>query len=184
MSITLQPPPALVSPPPLRNKIDDKRILLQDCFMELGDDAEEFGLSGGLTGTGHRLVQRVYYEDTDFSGVVYHARYLHFLERGRTDFLRLLGVSQSVMAGDDDRTAFVVRRMAIDFRQPARMDDVLVIETVPAAPRGARLGLRQIIRRGDQLLIEAEVEVAIVAASGRPKRMPAGLAEKIAAFAT
>jgi acyl-CoA thioester hydrolase len=64
------------------------------------------------------------------------------------------------------------------------MDDVLGVETLPAAPRGARLGLRQIIRRGDQLLIEAEVEVAIVAASGRPKRMPAGLAEKIAAFAT
>ena len=82
-------------------------------------------LSGVLSEAGHRLAQRVYYEDTDFSGVVYHARYLHFLERGRTDYLRLLGVEQGSLVLGEDREGlvFVVHRMEIDFKAPARMDD-------------------------------------------------------------
>lgn len=93
-------------------------------------------LAGELTETGHRLIQRVYYEDTDFSGVVYHARYLHFMERARTDYLRLLGVEQASLAieGDVEGLVFVVHRMEIDFKAPARMDDVLTIETATERP--------------------------------------------------
>lgn len=144
------------------------------------EDAHDRALAGCLTKAGHRLVQRVYYEDTDFSGLVYHARYLHFLERGRTDFLRLLGVDQGALA---EEAVFVVRRMAIDFRRPARMDDVLAIETAPRAARGARLALRQTIVRNEELLVEAEVEIAVLSAEGRPTRLSAALVARLSRFA-
>lgn len=135
-------------------------------------------LSGELTADGHVLTQRVYYEDTDFSGVVYHARYLHFLERGRTDFLRLLGIDQGQSIASDDPFVFAVHRMEIDFKAPARMDDVLTIITRTEKAAGARLQLAQELRRGEILLIAAKVTVAVLTPTGRPRRLPAGLAEK------
>lgn len=137
-------------------------------------------IAGELTETGHRLVQRVYYEDTDFSGVVYHARYLHFLERGRTDYLRLLGVEQGGLLSieDGEGLAFVVHRMEIDFKRPARMDDLLTIETRSERAGGAKLVLAQTIARDGELLIAARVIIAVVNAAGRPRRLPAGLAAK------
>ncbi len=139
-------------------------------------------LSGRLEGNRHRLLQRVYYEDTDFSGVVYHARYLHFMERGRTDYLRCLGVHQGQMAetGDREMLAFVVRHMEIDFRSSARMDDVLEIVTQTGAVGGARLVLEQEIRLNGKVLISAVVTVAIVNRDGRPRRLPANIAELLA----
>ncbi|QRM56592.1 tol-pal system-associated acyl-CoA thioesterase [Sinorhizobium sp. BG8] len=135
-------------------------------------------LSGELTNGGHRLVQRVYYEDTDFSGVVYHARYLHFMERGRTDYLRLLGVEQGalVIDGDTEGLAFVVHRMEIDFKAPARMDDILTIVTHTEKAGGAKMVLSQEVRRGEQMLIAAKVIIAVINARGRPRRLPEGLA--------
>ncbi len=135
------------------------------------------GLSGTLAGNGHRLRQRIYYEDTDFSGVVYHARYLHFLERGRTDYLRCLGVQQGGLAlgGHDEGLAFVVRHMDIDFKAPARMDDVVEIGTVPHRVSGAKLVLDQTIERDAALLIQARVTIAVVNALGRPRRLPADI---------
>lgn len=121
------------------------------------------------------LSQRVYYEDTDFSGFVYHARYLHFFERGRTDYIRLLGVSQGVLHAQSDpadAVAFVVRRMEIDFKSPARMDDVLTIITRPGEVRGARMLLQQSILRGDEVLATAAVTVAVVNGLGRARRLP------------
>jgi acyl-CoA thioester hydrolase len=138
-------------------------------------------LSGELTPDGHILTQRVYYEDTDFSGVVYHARYLHFLERGRTDFLRCLGVEQAKLhAQEGEGIAFVVHRMEIDFKGSARMDDVLTISTRAEKAGGAKLVLAQEIRVGERLLIAALVTVAVVNRAGRPRRLPAGLAAKFA----
>ena len=135
-------------------------------------------LSGQLHDTGHRLAQRVYYEDTDFSGVVYHARYLHFLERGRTDYLRCLGIQQGGMAfGDDDgELAFVVRHMDIDFKAAARMDDIVDIVTTPYRIGGAKLVLDQEIRCGDTVLVNARVTVAVVNGNGRPRRLPQAVA--------
>lgn len=138
-------------------------------------------LSGHLQDGGHQLTQRVYYEDTDFSGFVYHARYLHFFERGRTDYIRLLGVSQGTLHGQTepaDAVAFVVRRMEIDFKSPARMDDVLTIITKPVEVRGARMILDQTTLRGDDVLALAAVTVAVVNGFGRARRLPEALAAK------
>jgi acyl-CoA thioester hydrolase len=139
---------------------------------DLGESAAP--LSGVLTPEGHRLLARVYYADTDFSGVVYHARYLEFLERGRSDFLRLAGVhhSELVSGSRGEPIVWVVRRMEIDFISPARMDDILMIETRTAAISGARIIMEQVIRRGEERLVAATVEAAIIGAGGRPRRFP------------
>ena len=132
---------------------------------------ETAGLSGELTDYGHRLVARVYYADTDFSGVVYHARYLEFFERGRSDFLRLAGVHHTELADGKhgEKLVWVVRRMEIDFRAPARIDDILTVETRTEKVSGARIFMAQQLRRGDELLVEAKVEAAIISESGRPR---------------
>lgn len=140
-------------------------------------------LSGQLQDGGHVLTQRVYYEDTDFSGFVYHARYLHFFERGRTDYIRLLGVSQGALHANSDpadAVAFVVRRMEIDFKSPARMDDILTILTMPGDVRGARMYLNQTILRGDDVLATAAVTVAVVNGLGRARRLPDTLLARFA----
>ena len=141
-------------------------------------------LSGELSEAGHRLVQRVYYEDTDFSGLVYHARYLHFLERGRTDYLRCLGVEQSRLVSiDEEGLVFVVHRMEIDFKSPARMDDIVTVRTWTEKAGGAKLVLGQQILRGETLLIAARVTIAVINASGRPRRLPEGLSAQFLARA-
>ena len=132
------------------------------------------GLTGRLTAEGHELAARVYYADTDFSGVVYHARYLEFLERGRSDFLRLAGVHHTELAAGSlgERIAWVVRRMEIDFVAPARIDDILIIRTRAEDISGARIVMAQTLTRGGDLLVRARVEAAIVGESGRPRRFP------------
>lgn len=141
-----------------------------------------FLIAGELTSGGHRLVQRVYYEDTDFSGLVYHARYLHFLERGRTDYLRCLGVGQrELLHADEEGLVFVVHRMEIDFKGPARMDDALTIHTVTEKAGGAKMVLSQEIRRDDVLLIAAKVIIAVINKHGRPRRLPEALAHQLLA---
>lgn len=139
------------------------------------------GLSGELTPSGHRLVARVYFADTDFSGVVYHARYLEFLERGRSDFLRLAGVHHAELAEGrhGDKLVWVVKRMEIDFRRAARIDDVLTIDTRTEKVSGARIFMAQTIGRGEETLVAARVEAAIIDETGRPRRFPR---EWIAAF--
>jgi acyl-CoA thioester hydrolase len=124
----------------------------------------------------HLLEVRVYYEDTDFSGYVYHANYLKFCERGRSDFLRVAGVDQNEMAGT---TYFVVRRMVCDFLKPARFDDLLTVETIPKAMSGARFELSHAITRGTVTIFKADVIVALIDGKGRPQRISATLAEKL-----
>ncbi len=121
--------------------------------------------------TSHAMPVRVYYEDTDFSGVVYHASYLRFFERGRTELLRSAGIDQSMLHAEGRGLNFAVRRMTIDYVKPARMDDVLTVETRTAAIRGATLDIAQRILRGDEVLVTATVLVAALAA-GRPVRIP------------
>ena len=139
------------------------------------------GLSGALTEFGHRLMARVYYADTDFSGVVYHARYLEFFERGRSDYLRLAGVHHTELheGKHGERIVWVVRRMEIDFRSPARMDDILTIDTRTEEISGARIVMAQQLKRRAEVLVEAKVQAAIIGENGRPKRFPK---EWIAAF--
>jgi len=137
-------------------------------------DSLAAGISGVLTASGHRLMARVYYADTDFSGVVYHARYLEFLERGRSDYLRLTGVHHTELAGGSlgEKIVWVVKRMEIDFRAPARIDDILTIDTQTESISGARIYMAQKLWRDADLLVEARVEAAIIGENGRPRRFP------------
>src|SRR5438270_667008 len=136
------------------------------------------GLDGEIRDGRHSMAVRVYYEDTDFSGRVYHANYLRYMERGRTNYLRLIGADQAPLfeAPPDGAPglAFVVRAMRIEFLKPARMDDVLTIVTAPQDVRGASILLRQEVRRGEEVLVEAEVRVACVA-GGRARAIPKAL---------
>ena len=135
-------------------------------------------LDGTISNGRHVMQVRVFYEDTDFSGVVYHASYLRFMERGRTNYLRLLGTDHSALFEETERQApgfaFVVRTMHIDFLKPAKMDDVLDVVTRPDEVKGASITLQQEVRRGDELLVEAKVRVAFVAA-GRARPIPKAL---------
>ncbi len=135
--------------------------------------------AGVFEGREHQLPVRVYYEDTDFTGVVYHANYSRFFERGRSDFLRAAGVSHTDLLERDDPAAFVVTRMEIDFRRPARVDDALVVRTTYDAIKGPRLIIRQRITRGDEVIAEAAVEAACISLDGRPRRPPAGLVDAV-----
>jgi acyl-CoA thioester hydrolase len=135
-------------------------------------------LDGEIRDGRHVMAVRVYYEDTDFSGIVYHANYLRFMERGRTNFLRLLGADQRGLFEEALKEApgfaFVVRSMTLDFRRAARMDDVLTVTTMPAEVKGASIMLHQTVARGDELLVEAQVRVAFVS-GGRARPIPKAL---------
>jgi acyl-CoA thioester hydrolase len=119
----------------------------------------------------HAISVRVYYEDTDFSGVVYHASYLRFMERGRTELIRALGIEQRELFDGDAALGFAVRRMLIDFVRPAVMDDLLTVETRPTLARGATMELDQRILRGEEVLVTAQVKVACVG-GGKARRIP------------
>lgn len=126
----------------------------------------------------HVLPVRVYFEDTDFSGLVYHASYVRWSERGRSDFLRLLGNDhEALIMGAAGRApaAFVVRRMALEYLRPSRIDEVLQVETRPLEIGAAHVILAQAIRRGDELLFEATVTVVLVSMAGKPMRISAAL---------
>ena len=122
----------------------------------------------------HRLGLRVYYEDTDFSGVVYHANYLRFFERGRTEALRAAGGSHAELM-DTEGLAFTVTELSIKYRRGARVDDELVVETTLAQLKGARMVFEQAVRRGDEVLATGTVTVACMTMDGRPRRLPEGM---------
>jgi acyl-CoA thioester hydrolase len=139
-------------------------------------------LSGRLeedaSGRWHVLPVRVYFEDTDAGGIAYHASYIRWCERGRTDFLRLLGTdSRRLIDGSDSHepAAFVVRRMNCEFLRPSRMDDVLEIETRVKALGGASVTLIQTVNNAGRAVFEAEVTVVLVAVSGKPLRLSSAI---------
>jgi acyl-CoA thioester hydrolase len=135
--------------------------------------------AGWFEGREHVLPVRVYYEDTDFTGVVYHANYVRYFERGRSDFLRLAGVSHTDLLERHDPAAFVVTRMEIDFRKPAKIDDALLVRTTYDVAKGARLSISQRITRGDEVIATAAVSAACISLDGRPRKPPAGLVEAL-----
>ena len=138
------------------------------------------------TGKRHVLPVRVYFEDTDAGGVVYHASYVRFCERGRTDFLRLLGSdARGLIDGSDslEPAAFVVRRMSMDFLRPARMDALLEVETRVKELGGARVTLLQAISAEGRRIFDAEVTVVLVSMSGKPVRMSEAVRGAFAAHA-
>ena len=136
-------------------------------------------LAGWLTKEGHSLPARIYYADTDFSGCVYHARYLEFLERGRSDYLRLAGIHHTALLAGEAPLVWVVRRMEIDFILPARMDDIVTVETRTEDISGARIVMAQTMLRGSTRLISAKVEAAVVTPEGKPRRFPKDWANRL-----
>ncbi len=126
---------------------------------------------GHFDGKAHILPIRVYYEDTDLSGVVYHANYLRFMERGRTEFFRLAGVTVADLTGSEP-FVWTIRRVALEFLRPARLDDALTVKSELTAVSGARLKARQRIYASETLLSDGHIEACIVTLTGRPCRIP------------
>jgi len=134
-------------------------------------------ISGSHSGNTHKFQVRVYYEDTDAGGIVYYANYLNFAERARTEFLRLVGIGQDAIRREDG-AGFAVRRCEIDFRAPARLDDVLEIRTILRDPRGARVSAAQSIhmvtggQADENWLVRLDLILACINQNGRPVRLP------------
>jgi acyl-CoA thioester hydrolase len=141
-------------------------------------------LAGRIEGETHVLPVRVYFEDTDCGGVVYHANFLKFCERGRSDFIRLLGIDHHSLASpsEGEPAIFVVRRVEIDYLKPGRMDDVLEIVTSCAEIGNASLVLAQDVRRDGVLLARAKVSVVLVSRSGKPQRIGALVRDALQRF--
>ena len=141
-------------------------------------------IAGRIEGETHVLPVRVYFEDTDCAGLVYHANFLKFCERGRSDFVRLLGLDHQSLANPDrgEPAVFVVRRVEIEFLKPGRMDDLLEVVTSCAEIGSASLILQQDVRRGDTLLVRAKVMVVLISQSGKPQRLGALVRESLQPF--
>ncbi|HTZ37983.1 MAG TPA: tol-pal system-associated acyl-CoA thioesterase [Stellaceae bacterium] len=127
----------------------------------------------------HSLPVRVYYEDTDAAGMVYHANYLKFAERGRSEMLRSLGFAHSRLRAENG-VGFAVRRCAIDYRAPARLEDALTVDTALEGVGAATLTMRQEISRDGELLVAIDMLVACIGRDGRPRRLPPALRAALA----
>lgn len=138
----------------------------------MGETAIDAPVEGRFDGTLHRFAVRVYFEDTDLSGVVYYANYLRYIERARSDMLRVAGIDQRA-AHETGEGAYAVASLAIRYLAPARLDDALVVVTRVDAVRAASIVIHQQVMRGTLKLAEADVVAAFVAPSGRPRRQPA-----------
>lgn len=124
---------------------------------------------------------RIYYEDTDLSGIVYHANYLRYMERARTEFFRAIGLKASYLE-DADPSAWALRKATVEFIRPAKMDDIIDVRTKVVGLSGARLDAEQRIWRGSEQLTEGGVQACIISLSGRPKRIPPEVRDKILPF--
>lgn len=147
----------------------------------MNKEAPAIPTSGYLKRGRHYLPVRVYYEDTDAGGIVYHTNYLKYMERARTDFLRLIGIEQSRLIADDaDPIKFAVKSLTIEYHQPARLDDALIVETQPATVKAASMTISQWIWRDKTLVANADFRVAVLNEQGAPKRLSKALREKLA----
>jgi acyl-CoA thioester hydrolase len=138
--------------------------------------------AGWLEGREHVLPVRIYYEDTDFTGVVYHANYLRYFERGRSDFFRVVGVSHTALLELPEPTAFTIIRIELDYRRAARVDDALLVRTTYDSVKGPRLFVSQRIFRGGDLIAEAQVQAACIDLKGRARRPPAGMVDLLSPY--
>ena len=149
----------------------------------MAPSSHDLPVEGRFDGPEHRFAVRVYFEDTDLSGVVYHANYLRYMERARSDMLRLVGIDQRAFqeAGEG---AYAVSALAIKYRAPARLDDALIVVSTVAKLRAASVDIHQRVMCGQTILTDAQVTVALVGVGGRPKRQPAAWIAAIEAVAS
>jgi acyl-CoA thioester hydrolase len=138
---------------------------------------------GTFDGRTHILPISVYYEDTDLSGVVYHANYLRYMERGRTEFFRMAGISRAELEADEP-TAWTLRRIAIEYHRPARLDDQIAVHSRMTGVSGARITVLQKVMCGDLLLVEGRIEACLITLTGKLRRLPKNILETLAPFAT
>ena len=134
---------------------------------------------GRFEGKTHILPIRVYYEDTDLSGVVYHANYLRLMERGRTEFFRLAGISKMAALDDEEPTAWTLRNASLEFHRPARLEDQLEVRTTCPLLSGARMRADQKIYCGTTLLVHGKVEACMMTLGGKPRRIPQAVRDKL-----
>lgn len=139
--------------------------------MDAMEDPADQPASGRFVGREHRFPLRVYFEDTDVAGIVYYANYLRFMERARSDMLRIVGIDQrtTLEAGSG---VYAVAEVAIRYRRPAKLDDALLVVSHVRAVRAASCVIHQRVMRGDEILTEAEVTAAFLSPDGRPRRQP------------
>ena len=138
---------------------------------------------GRFEGKTHVLPISVYYEDTDLSGVVYHANYLRYMERGRTEFFRMAGISRADLDSEEP-TAWTIRRITVEYHRPARLDDQIQVVSRMTGISGARLNVLQRVMCGDRLLVEGRIEACLITLTGKPRRLPKNVLETLAPFAT
>lgn len=138
--------------------------------------------AGRFEGRVHILPVRIYYEDTDFTGLVYHANYLRYCERGRSDALRVAGVHHSVLLDQPEPLGFAVNKITLEFLKPARIDEALTVRTVFETVKGPRLFISQEIVRNGEVLLRAEVQVCCISLTGRPRKPPTVLLERLKPF--
>ena len=138
---------------------------------------------GRFEGRTHILPISVYYEDTDLSGVVYHANYLRYMERGRTEFFRMAGISRADLDAEEP-TAWTIRRIAVEYHRPARLDDQIQVVSRMTGISGARLNVLQRVMCGERLLVEGRIEACLITLTGKPRRLPKNVLETLAPFAT
>lgn len=143
---------------------------------------DDLPTAGRFEGRAHFLPVRIYYEDTDFSGVVYHANYLRYFERGRSDYLRLAGVSHTELLDGETPTAFAVNRITLDFVKPARIDDALVVVSSYDRIKGPRIFISQTLKRGGDVLATAAVEACCISLNGRPRKPPVLLLQRLGPY--
>ena len=137
---------------------------------------------GSFDGKTHVLPVSIYYEDTDLSGMVYHANYLRYMERGRTEFFRLSGISKMAGLEEDEPTAWTIRSIQVDYYRPARLDDVIHVRTTLIGLSGARMKAIQRVTCGDTLLVKGRIEACITTLTGKPRRLPKNLHQTLAPF--
>jgi acyl-CoA thioester hydrolase len=134
---------------------------------------------GRFEGKIHILPIRIYYEDTDLSGVVYHANYLRFMERGRSEFFRCAGITRLAMLDDAEPTAWTLRKATLEYLRPARVDDLIEVHTACTALTGARMNADQKVTLNGQLLTRGQVEACVITLSGKPRRIPEEFRRKL-----
>jgi acyl-CoA thioester hydrolase len=139
---------------------------------------------GHFDGKTHVLPISIYYEDTDLSGVVYHANYLRYMERGRTEFFRLAGISKMAGLEDEEPTAWAIRAIQVDYHRPARLDDAVTVRTILTGLSGARMKAVQRVMCGDVLLVEGRIEACVTTLTGKARRLPKNVAQTLAPFVT